>query len=86
MDKGNFNSPAREKDVTRAILEEFHTNMLEHVQTDCIIVGAGPSGLVLAAETARAGVKSLILESNNYLGGGFWIGGFFMNTITVHSF
>jgi thiamine thiazole synthase len=78
-----FTSTAREKDVTRAIIEEFSSNMLGYIQSDCIIVGAGPSGLMLAAETARAGLKTLVIEANNYLGGGFWIGGFLMNTITV---
>jgi len=72
-----------EKDVTRAIISEFARQFEEYVESDCIIVGAGPSGLVAGRILAAAGTKVLILERNNYLGGGFWIGGYLMNKVTV---
>ena len=76
-------SKAGEKEVTRAILGEFARQMDEYVESDCIIVGAGPSGLMAGMLLARAGFKTLIVERNNYLGGGFWIGGYLMNKLTV---
>ncbi len=76
-------SPVGEKDITRAIVTEFAKQFEEYVESDCIIIGGGPSGLMAGRGLARAGKKVLIVERNNYLGGGFWIGGYLMNKVTV---
>lgn len=76
-------SPVSEKEITRAIVAEFAAEFQEYVESDCIIIGAGPSGLMAGRDLARAGKKVLIVERNNYLGGGFWIGGYLMNKVTV---
>ncbi len=75
-------SPVGEKEVTRAIVGEFAKQFQEYVESDCVIIGAGPSGLVAGRNLAAAGKKVLIVERNNYLGGGFWIGGYLMNKVT----
>jgi thiazole biosynthesis enzyme len=72
-----------EKDITRAIVDRFSKQFSEYVDSDCIIVGGGPSGLMAGRELAAEGKKVLLVERNNYLGGGFWIGGYLMNKITV---
>jgi thiazole biosynthesis enzyme len=76
-------SPVGETVITRAIVAEFAKEFNEYVESDCIIVGAGPSGLVAGRDIARAGKKVVIVERNNYLGGGFWSGGYLMPKITV---
>ena len=78
-------SPVSDGDVTRAILKGFASELEEYISSDAIVVGAGPSGLVCARELAKQGSRVLLVERNNYLGGGFWIGGFLMNKLTVRA-
>ena len=72
-----------EKDVTRAIVSEFMKQFDQDAEADCMIVGGGPSGLIAGRDLARQKYKVLIIERNNYLGGGFWLGGYLMNKVTV---
>ncbi len=78
-------SAVGEKEVTRAIIDGFAKQFSEYVESDCIIIGAGPSGLMAGRELASHNLKVFIIERNNYLGGGFWIGGYLMNKLTVRA-
>jgi len=78
-------SEISEKQITKAIISEFSREFEDYIETDVIVVGAGPSGLIASKELAEKGVKTLLIESNNYLGGGFWIGGYLMNKITLRA-
>ncbi len=64
-------------------MNEFAKQFSEYVESDCLIIGAGPSGSTAGKELAKEKLKVLIVERNNYLGGGFWIGGYLMNKVTV---
>ena len=79
----NIFSPSSEKNVTRALVREFAKQFDEYVETDVLIAGAGPSGLMCGKILAENGIKVMIVERNNYLGGGFWIGGYLMNKVVV---
>ncbi len=74
-----------EKDITKAILKGFTRDFEEYAESDVIIIGAGPAGLMTGRYLAQKNVKTLIIERNNYLGGGFWIGGFLMNKVTFRA-
>ena len=76
-------SPVGEAVITRAIVDEFSKEFNDYVESDCIIIGGGPSGLVAGRDIARAGKKVVLIERNNYLGGGFWSGGYLMPKVTV---
>ncbi|MBM3249674.1 MAG: thiazole biosynthesis protein [Candidatus Omnitrophica bacterium] len=78
-------SKITEAQISRAIVGEFTRWFDDYITSDVIIVGAGPSGLMAGRDLANAGIKTLIIESNNYIGGGFWVGGYFMNTLTFRS-
>jgi thiamine thiazole synthase len=75
--------PVNESQISHAIVKGYIDEFLDHLVNDVIIVGAGPSGLMAARELANNGKKVLLVEGNNYLGGGFWAGGFLMNKVTI---
>jgi len=77
--------PVTDAKISKVILKEFAAWLEDYITSDVIIVGGGPSGLTAARDLAGAGVKTLVVESNNYLGGGFWIGGYLMNTLTFRA-
>lgn len=74
-----------EAKISKAIVGEFMKWFEDYITSDVIVVGGGPSGLMAARDLAKEGFKTLIVESNNYLGGGFWIGGYLMNTLTFRA-
>lgn len=76
-------APLRERDVTRHIAREFYKEFDQLIESDVIIVGAGPSGLLCARNLARDGFRTLLIEQNLALGGGFWSGGYLMNKATI---
>ena len=73
----------REVEITRAIANEFHEVLIDRAESDVIIIGAGPAGLTASRELSNMGYKVLVIEQNNYLGGGYWLGGYMMNPVTV---
>ena len=76
---------AKEVEITRAIAKEFYDVLQDRAESDVIIIGAGPAGLTASRELSLMGYKVLVIEQNNYLGGGYWLGGYMMNPVTVRA-
>src|SRR5918992_444649 len=74
-----------EKEITRTVEEMFNETMREYTDSDVIMIGAGPAGLTAGIDLAKAGVRTLIIEQNNFLGGGYGVGGYMMNPVTVRA-
>ncbi|MFC2174971.1 sulfide-dependent adenosine diphosphate thiazole synthase [archaeon] len=72
-----------EADVTRAIVREFMTELEAMAETDVIIAGAGPAGIVAAKKLADQGIDTLLVERNLKPGGGMYVGGMLMNKLVV---
>jgi thiamine thiazole synthase len=76
-------APLRERDITRHIAREYFKEFDALIESDVIIVGAGPSGLICAHDLAKMGFRTLVVEQSLALGGGFWHGGYLMNKATI---
>jgi len=74
-----------ERTITEAIIKRYTEKLLDSIRCDVAIVGAGPAGLVAAADLARQGMKTCLFERKLSIGGGMWGGGMMMNEIVVQS-
>ncbi len=73
-----------EAEITRAIVKTASEEWLKNFsETDAIIVGAGPSGLVASIYLAKAGLRTLVLERRLSFGGGIGGGGMMFHKIVV---
>jgi len=69
--------------ISRAITEGYLKDLLEAMELDVAIVGAGPAGMTAAYYLAGEKVKTAIFERKLSAGGGIWGGGMMFNKIVV---
>lgn len=69
--------------VTRKILDRFHKEFTDALDTDVVVVGGGPSALVAARHLAEGGLRTVIFERKLSPGGGMWGGGMNFPVIVV---
>eukprot|EP01136_Pigoraptor_vietnamica_P022137 Opistho-1_new@72966 len=77
-------APVREADVSRAMTARYMRDLLEGAETDVVVVGSGPSGLVCAYELSKnPNIRVSIIEASVAPGGGAWVGGQLFSTMVV---
>jgi thiamine thiazole synthase len=70
-------------EISRAIIERYTKKLLDCLEVDVAIIGAGPAGLTAAYFLAKAKKKVVIFERKLSIGGGMWGGGMMFNEIVV---
>ncbi|MCR5162838.1 MAG: sulfide-dependent adenosine diphosphate thiazole synthase [Thermoguttaceae bacterium] len=76
---------AIENVISSAIVRSYTEKLLNHLEVDVAMVGAGPSALVAAFYLAKAGKKVAVFERKLAPGGGTWGGGMLFNEVVVQS-
>ncbi|TET17729.1 MAG: thiazole biosynthesis protein, partial [Candidatus Cloacimonadota bacterium] len=71
--------------ISKAIIKRYTTKLLNSLESDVAIVGAGPAGLTAAYYLAKAKKKVVLFERKLSIGGGMWGGGIMFNEIIVQS-
>jgi thiazole biosynthesis enzyme len=71
--------------ISKAITESYIKDLLDAMDVDVAIAGAGPSGMVAGYYLAKSKVKVAIFERKLSVGGGMWGGGIMFNRIVVQS-
>jgi thiamine thiazole synthase len=72
----------KETDISRAILEQYNRRLLQHLENDVVVVGAGPAGLTASYYLAKAKIKTTVIEKKLSIGGGIWGGAAGYNVVT----
>ncbi|KAG0055133.1 triosephosphate isomerase [Gryganskiella cystojenkinii] len=79
----HFN-PIREADVSREMTRRYMTDMLDHAETDVVVIGAGSAGLSCAWELSKnPNIQVTVIEQSVSPGGGAWLGGQLFSAMIV---
>jgi thiamine thiazole synthase len=80
---GKIKNPVSDTQVTRLILRHYFRDLEAAIESDVIVVGAGPAGLTCAWTLGDAGHRVTIFDKKLSPGGGIWGGGMTFNKIVV---
>ncbi len=69
--------------ISRAIIESFTRDLLQSLESDVVICGAGPAGLCAAYFMSKKGYRVVVFERTLRPGGGLPGGGMMFNRIVV---
>jgi len=69
--------------ISRAIIESYYKEILDNLESDVVICGAGPSGLCASYFLSKEGFKVVVFERALRPGGGMPGGGMMFNKIVI---
>ena len=69
--------------ISKAIIDSYQKKLIDALDVDVAIVGAGPAGMTCAYYLAKAGKNVVIFERKLSVGGGMWGGGIMFNEIVI---
>ncbi|MFH2146250.1 MAG: sulfide-dependent adenosine diphosphate thiazole synthase, partial [Candidatus Omnitrophota bacterium] len=69
--------------ISKAIIETYNKKLINALDVDVAIVGAGPAGMACAYYLAQAKKNVVVFERKLSVGGGMWGGGMMFNEIVV---
>jgi len=75
----------KETDISKVIIKEYNKRLINSLENDVAIVGAGPAGLTAAYYLAKSGAKTLVLEKRLSIGGGIWGGATGYNVVSFEN-
>ncbi len=70
-------------EISKAIIGNFYKKLLDSLEVDVALVGAGPSNLIAGILLGEKKIKTVIFESKLAPGGGVWGGGMMFNEVVV---
>jgi thiazole biosynthesis enzyme len=70
-------------EISRAIIDNYYKKLLDSLDVDVALVGAGPSNLIAGILLGEKKIKTVIFESKLAPGGGVWGGGMMFNEVVV---
>jgi len=70
-------------EISRAIIDNYYAKLIDSLELDVALVGAGPSNLMTGILLGEKNIKTAVFESKLAPGGGVWGGGMMFNEIVV---
>jgi thiazole biosynthesis enzyme len=70
-------------EISRAIIDNFYKKLIDSLELDVALVGAGPSNLVAGIILGEKKIRTAVFESKLAPGGGVWGGGMMFNEVVV---
>ena len=83
VDLRSFGRPVSDAVVSQLIVKHYFQDLSAAIESDVIVVGGGPSGLVCSWTLAERGYRVTVLDRKLAPGGGIWGGAMSFNKVVL---